>query len=351
MVGQVSCIRYRNWNRTRNCGDALTPFIAEMITGLPLRYGAWNVPHLIGVGSILGLANGYSHVWGSGYLNPTVVHPGVHDCTFHALRGQKTVDLLRSMGVSVPELPLGDPGIFVGDSWRLFRLSSACDFRAAIVPHHNSVDHPLFKSALDNSDFTVVNILDDTMRPIELIARSEIVISQSLHGLVFAESLGKPSLWISDCDDPIWRFKFDDWFSTTAEPQIDPQPMTSGIRELLGAARVCGSKIDKRALAAAFPLDQTSAASAPFIDFTACRRAFPTLAKAETLFGTRVYPEEELNSEILLDITEKIMPIVYRIFDNFSERLYCAVVPSDEALYISDDILREVCMYAARQST
>ena len=50
---------------------------------------------------------------------------------------------------------------------------------------------------------------------VEAIASCEVVLSQSLHGLIVADALGVPNVWIAPTGDMVGgRFKFDDYFST-----------------------------------------------------------------------------------------------------------------------------------------
>ena len=212
MGAQTDYIGYRHWNRIRNSGDAITPHILEHFTGLPARSVNPGAPHILGVGSILFLANKQSLVWGSGILNPTMPMPGVQESAFYAIRGKKTEGLLRELKVPLPDVPLGDPGIFAHEICNLIPAANRqVKYRAAFVPHHSSTNHPLYRAVRASSEFVVVDILSDTLLPLEQILQSEVVVSQSLHGLIYAESLGKPSLWISERHDEIWRFKFDDW--------------------------------------------------------------------------------------------------------------------------------------------
>src|SRR5271157_2794543 len=99
MEAQTEYVGYRHWNRIRNSGDAITPLILERISGLPARSAPPDRPHILGVGSIMFLANKNSHIWGSGILNPSMPAPDVLESSFHAVRGKKTRDKLLDLGV------------------------------------------------------------------------------------------------------------------------------------------------------------------------------------------------------------------------------------------------------------
>jgi len=339
MQADTDYIGYRSWNRIRNSGDAITPYILEGITGLPTRSVGPHLPHVLGVGSILFFANERSHVWGSGILNPDMVLGDIRKSSFHALRGKKTHEFLRGLGIPLPDdLPLGDPGIFAREVCELIPTEERqIRYRAAFVPHHGSVNHPLYRKVRESPEFVCVDILDDTLLPLQQILQSEVVISQSLHGLIYAESLGKPNLWISERRDDIWRFKFEDWYSTTDEPQELPEPLTADIEELVAKARLRASNIDKETLARSLPLQALRAQSTPFMNFRSCRAYNPVIFFVDTLFSGRRYAGEELGSGVLEGMSKKIFPLVYGLFKHWAERSYCLVAPADEQLNLDQE--------------
>jgi hypothetical protein len=111
---------------------------------------------------------------------------------------------------------------------------------------------------------------------IKEIISSEIVISQSLHGLIFAELFQKPSAWITHSQDDLWTFKFHDWFSNTISPPKVPFPLTAPPTEILNGAQLTGLNVDKDALRHAFP-SLSSSNRAPGLGFRECRRLSPLI--------------------------------------------------------------------------
>jgi hypothetical protein len=103
---------------------------------------------------------------------------------------------------------------------------------------------------------------------------SEIIISQSLHGLIFAEVFSKPSVWLAHTSDEIWTFKFHDWFSNVAEPPLAPMLFGTPPGEVLSTARLSGLSIDKTALRQAFP-HLPPGSHKPGMGFRECRRSAP----------------------------------------------------------------------------
>lgn len=104
---------FRYYNSIRNCGDAITSYILQDTFGITGRVAPPKEEHLIGIGSIFFMANKNSYVWGSGVLSPQAAIPNIDPKKISALRGTKTVSHLRSLGYEIPDVPLGDPGIFV----------------------------------------------------------------------------------------------------------------------------------------------------------------------------------------------------------------------------------------------
>ena len=213
-------IPYFYWNNIRNCGDALNAYILRDVVGVDGVPRARAGAHLMGIGSILNRANRHSLVWGSGVLRPNMPMRLLAPRQIRALRGTRTRDHLRSLGIAVPDVPLGDPGIL---SARLLDGTARTRrYRAGVVPHHASWGMPFFDALRGRDDVCVVDMMDDSLLPLEQIAQSDVVLSQSLHGLIFAEAMGTPNLWISRTAIPDWTFKFHDWFSTMDEPQDSP---------------------------------------------------------------------------------------------------------------------------------
>ena len=55
---------------------------------------------------------------------------------------------LRGLGIALPDMPLGDPGIFAKEVCAAIPPQDrAIRYRAAFVPHHGSIAHPLYAKA------------------------------------------------------------------------------------------------------------------------------------------------------------------------------------------------------------
>lgn len=273
-------VRYRYWDKIRNCGDAVTSYILRDVMGhVPVR-GNRNEPHLLATGSIFFMASPNAYIWGSGVLHPSDKLKEVDVTKVRAVRGYRTLEALRRFHPTMPDVPLGDPGVLV--SGLLPYLDTTPRYRVAVVPHHRQADRPVFAGA--SQDVCHVDMRDNSLRPLELIAQSELVVSQSLHGLVFAAALNKPYVWVSDNSRDNWMFKFQDWFSTTDNPQTAPLRRGTAMQDLIAAAEPRPFNQDPQRLLDAFPLSEVGdERQTPIVDFETCRRAGVVVIRAEWL--------------------------------------------------------------------
>jgi hypothetical protein len=128
-----------------------------------------------------------------------------------------------------------------------------------LVAHYVDRDHPVVQRLLQNPDVLDLNVHQDADAFLRAMAQCKTVVSSSLHGLVFAEALGIPNLWVTATGKVAGSgFKFNDWFSTTDRPQEKPVQLTakSRARKLAARAETHESQIDRRELLSAFPFER-----------------------------------------------------------------------------------------------
>lgn len=246
-------IRY--WTVIANAGDQINPYVVEAVAGrTPYFSPRRNEEHLLGIGSILFMATPASHVWGSGILDPKGDYSQVAVERVHALRGKLTRQVLKDRHGLEREVPLGDPGVFVDEIPEVVArcVSARLKRRIGVIPHHRMIGHAYIRD-ITRGDAAVINPHLDCISFIDEILASEIILSQSLHGLIFAQVFGKPFAWFSHTADETWLFKFHDWFSTTPDAPREPLPFGTPLDALLAAARMVPHGVDKEALRAVMP--------------------------------------------------------------------------------------------------
>lgn len=193
------------WDGHPNFGDDLTPWLLPRYGVVP-QYSEPRHADLIGVGSLLEFLTD-SHqaaIWGAGLMEDRA-HP-LPRVTVLAVRGPLTAERI---GVT-KEPAYGDPGILV--SRHLPRPSN--DERVAVVPHgHHRGNADLTAMLVADADrVNVINVHQRAVAAIRDIARSSVVLTTSLHGLITADSYGIPAVWTT-LDPPLTGgdFKFRDY--------------------------------------------------------------------------------------------------------------------------------------------
>lgn len=236
--------KIRRRRRVNNFGDLLGPIIvAELVR----RRGLIERPErsrLLAVGSIMRLARDGDVIWGIGVNGKSLGTPlPFTTVDVRAVRGPLTRDVLLSHGVDVAAV-FGDPGLLVGELWSRDELAAGgTTHEVTIVPNL----HDYEKLAADPR---VVDPTSPIMEVLSTIARSQLVVGSSLHGIVVAEALGVPARLISSRTEPM--FKYEDYFRGTGRDAPEPADNVEGAIERGGAP---GPVWDSRALLDAFPSD------------------------------------------------------------------------------------------------
>ncbi len=213
--------------------------------------------HLMAIGSVLSSARPNSCIWGSGLMHPDFGLGSASVDNILAVRGKLTASALKNELSSLADIPLGDPAILLPQLLGVWPQSVSSG-PIGLCPHYTDRRHPTVQRLFADADVIDLDVhgadLSDFLRK---MASCSCVISSSLHGLVFAESLGIPNLWVQIGGDVSGDgFKFRDWYSTMARSQdaayVLPADATARSLQLL--AELHDSQIDLAALRAAFPL-------------------------------------------------------------------------------------------------
>jgi pyruvyltransferase len=230
--------------RVRNFGDLLGP---RIVNELLRRAGLTNDGHgrLLTVGSIIHLSSPNDTIWGSG-VNGKIPHlGGAPDLDIRAVRGPITRARLLQAGTSnVPEV-YGDPGLLCGLLWPRaeYLRSSRTRHSVTIVPNFHEW------TGL-RADHRAVNPCAPLNSVISRIARSELVVGSSLHGVIVAESMGVPARLVVSEQEP--ALKYLDYYAGSGRADI---VIASGVREALELGGATPPSWDPGPLLDAFPYD------------------------------------------------------------------------------------------------
>jgi pyruvyltransferase len=246
------------YNTIFNVGDQLNPFLLPRLFDVDVTLATLpTAPHLAAIGSILQATNERSQVWGTGVMHDTYRVPNLSAGNVHAVRGKLSYQWLRSGGINLRDIPLGEPGFLANDALR--DTNQPKRFEIGIVPHYQDRRLVCSSSLVAEDSVADLSVHSEPGAFLADMASCRVVVSSSLHGLVLAESLGIPNVWVKFSDRTGGgKFKFLDWFSLAARPQLQPY-VPAGVsskeilRELSAGATLHEFPNTKNDLISAFP--------------------------------------------------------------------------------------------------
>ena len=188
-----------------NFGDDINPsfFRAALDQAVRLEIHR-DRPHFLGMGSILQKATSVSTVVGSGFLVPPA------PCS---LTPERVISVRGKL--SLAGLTRGD-NVLLGDPMVLLNLVAPIkadrNGPVGLVPHVSEVNKA---KRMMIPGVKIIDPQHSPWRVIHEIAGCSRIFSQSLHGLIVADALDIPNIWIEPSDQMMGAdFKFNDYFST-----------------------------------------------------------------------------------------------------------------------------------------
>jgi len=190
--------------RFQNFGDSYSRFAVEYVMG---RKVVWSPPgraQLFSTGSIMrytSKSNLGAYVWGSGCRTRDEVPASNIDLKFLCVRGPLTSEIYQT-----PEV-FGDPGLIASD---VFSITNETKSKTIFIPHFTEIGargKSTFYAKLKNAGIEVVLPNQSPKEVSKLVSQSELVITSSLHGLVFADSFGIPRLRLTNESEPTFKYQ------------------------------------------------------------------------------------------------------------------------------------------------
>jgi pyruvyltransferase len=245
----------RTWQDFTNFGDLLSEKIVTRIVGHRIAttlnsrlLTECGKRKLLGLGSIIHMAEDNDVIWGSGINGK---HPDRMDTKIYrftkldvrAVRGPLTRQFLLEMGIDCPEV-YGDPALLIPRLFPEFKRAENPSRKYIIIPHYSDehlfINHPHMVTVQEDWDEVIRQILD-----------SRFVISTSLHGIVLAESFGIPARYLKVSNaEPL--FKYADYYYGTN--RYDFKYATT-VKEALQMGREPLPECDLDRLLEAFPYE------------------------------------------------------------------------------------------------
>ena len=197
-----------------NFGDELSPIILNKLyrSSIPTTNSMNHIKKILGVGSVLHLANTNDIIWGTGIRK--YEHPyNFINLRVYAVRGLHTRKFLMGKKINVPEI-YGDPALLYA---KLFDIkSSAYSYEIGFIPHYTQYDEytKLLKDSSKYSNIHIINPTNNYKKVIDDIAKSKYIISSSLHGLIISDSLNIPNIMLYEKKLDEGQLKFQDYYSS-----------------------------------------------------------------------------------------------------------------------------------------
>lgn len=206
----------------KNLGDNISPILVEYAAntyGIDINKPIKSTQHLYAVGSIITAGAQDCTIWGSGILNTKILgRMKSRKLDVRAVRGPLTRLILLEHGYEVPEV-YGDPAILMP---LIYNPSVDKKYPVSVITHMNEVDYSL------NKEIHQINIkTDDYKTFVDEIKSSELIISSSLHGIIFAEMYGVKAILLKPKAD---LFKYYDYYYSTGRLCF---PVATSIEEAL----------------------------------------------------------------------------------------------------------------------
>jgi hypothetical protein len=184
------------------------PFSNFGDTSVPYMLGKLEIPYIFShhtvekkilmTGSILGVGSRKDTiVWGSGVIQDNI--KPLTNCHYRAVRGPRTLEKVKNVGVDVSNIVLGDPAMLLP---KIYQPSQEKKYKLGIIPHMVDYDY-VRKHVMSNPDKfpnTVVIDANTNTKQIEnfinIVNQCEKIVATSLHGIICAHAYGIPAKWM-----------------------------------------------------------------------------------------------------------------------------------------------------------
>lgn len=184
-----------HWSSSKpNFGDWLSPLVCEMLSRRRVQLAPIGRCDLVAAGSLFDrlpehwLARRLD-VWGTGSIAESARRRSRH--RYHALRGPLTAGLLESPTVTT----FGDPGLLAPELLPDRPVQKR--FRVGLVPHYKDAGRDsVVELGASLCGATLIDVFEPPVDVIRRIAACHCIVSSSLHGLIVADALGVPALWL-----------------------------------------------------------------------------------------------------------------------------------------------------------
>jgi hypothetical protein len=212
--------------RIGNAGDLLNRDLIEHYYGQSPLNTDEGGRRLLLVGSVVHRVQQGDVVAGVGTKGTQLPKPAeVGDVDIRGVRGPITHDALKEAGFDVSRISFhGDPGLLVKALYPEETAKEAVPNRVAFIPHYR--DREEYRRT---SGVRIVDIDCEPRKLAKEIAKAELVLTSSLHGLIFAHAIGRPVVLIAPIRaEPV--IKYQDYMASVGLDWTDPVDLETALR-------------------------------------------------------------------------------------------------------------------------
>lgn len=217
---KLKSLYLKYYQQHANAGDQFSFALAQQYFAnkiIPCQRVTLTVPNLILVGSYLIAADAHSHICGAGFISAESSLSRLQTAPrfIHCVRGPLTAELLEKQGIPCPKV-YADPGILAPE---LFPRIVVTKHKIGIIPHFLDANLPWISSCRIKG-IPIIDVLSPLDEFFSVMNECEVILSSSLHGIIFAHAYGIPALWIELSSNVIGNgFKFYDYYLSVSIKQ------------------------------------------------------------------------------------------------------------------------------------
>lgn len=222
LIGFFSKGLLLNYCIEKNAGDLFNyDFIEEKYSAVVKKYTFGPREHYLFCGSILGRSNKYSIILGAGFISKEQSEYPIKFKKIIGLRGRLTANALLSDNPNLEIKFLGDPGLLAKEIINPRGDDYVKKDTIGIIPHFIDIDSVLSIIGKEEN-FKIIEIRDNFKSVCQKILECDVILSSSLHGLIFADAMNVPNMWIKVSNNiKGGSFKFLDYYSVMDSPKSD----------------------------------------------------------------------------------------------------------------------------------
>lgn len=209
-----------NYCIEENAGDSFNKYFIEEYFHTNIRlYNGGKRKHTLFCGSILGKSNAYSNILGAGFISKDQANMPIQYNKVIGVRGNLTAESLRFNDRDLSISFKGDPGLLVKEIINPRDSNYETSHKIGVIPHF--IDYDLVNKIIsDDPRFIVIDITKNYKAVCNEILKCDVVLSSSLHGLIFSDAMNVPNSWVRFSNNIIGgTFKFRDYYSVMTNPQ------------------------------------------------------------------------------------------------------------------------------------